>query len=160
MNVRRATLDDVPAVAAILDEATAFVRTKGTDQWPVPFPQDELRERVARDELYLVELDGETAATFTLLLDDPWFWGAREADAVYLHKLAIRRSYAGRGLGMRVVAWIARHAKTCGRAFIRLDCQRDLPGIRRYYEGLGFELQGEKENGRFAWALYELAVDA
>jgi GNAT superfamily N-acetyltransferase len=160
VNVRLATLDDVPAVAAILDEATAFVRSKGTDQWPVPFPQGELRERVVGDELYVVELDGETAGTFTLLLDDPWFWGAREADAVYLHMLAIRRSYAGRGLGTRVVAWIARHARTCGRAFIRLDCQRDLAGIRRYYEGLGFELQGEKENGRFAWALYERAVDA
>ena len=52
------------------------------------------------------------------------------------------------------------HAERRGRAFIRLDCQRDLPGIRRYYEALGFELQGEKENGRFAWALYERPVGA
>ena len=160
MNVRLAEPPDIPLVAEMLDEATAFVATFGYDQWPVPFPQEELTQRILQRELYVVEVDDEPAATFTLLWDDPFFWGERPPDAVYLHKLAIRRSYAGRGLGMRVVAWIARHAKTCGRAFIRLDCQRDLPGIRRYYEGLGFELQGEKENGRFAWALYELAVDA
>lgn len=156
MNVRLATDADVPLVAEMLDEATAFVRAKGSDQWPVPFPQDELRGRIERDELYVVEEDGEPAATFTLLLDDPWFWGERPPDAVYLHKLAVRRAFAGRKLGERIVSWIADAAVARGRVFIRLDCQRDLPGIREYYERLGFELSGEKTNGLDrAWALYE-----
>jgi hypothetical protein len=45
MNIRLAKNDDVPLVAEMLDEATAYVRTKGSDQWPVPFPQEELRNR-------------------------------------------------------------------------------------------------------------------
>jgi ribosomal protein S18 acetylase RimI-like enzyme len=160
VNVRPATDADVPAAAEILDEATRFVQTKGRDQWPVPFPQEELRERVDREELYVVELDGALAATFTLLLDDPFFWGERPPDAVYLHKLAVRRAFAGRRLGERIVEWIAAVAAARGREFVRLDCQRDLPGIRSYYERLGFELVGEKEDGRFAWALYERRVTA
>ena len=160
MNVRPATAADVPVVAAILDEATAYVKTKGRDQWRVPFPQGELRERVERGELYVVDVGGETAATFTLLHEDPFFWGARPPDAVYLHKLAVRRQFAGRRLGELVVAWVADEAARRGRQFVRLDCQRDLPGIREYYERLGFELRGEKENGRFAWALYERRVAA
>jgi GNAT superfamily N-acetyltransferase len=155
VKVRLATIEDVPAVAEMLDEATAFVRTKGRDQWPVPFPPEELRERIGRDELYVVEVDGELAATFTLLLDDPKYWGERPPDAVYLHKLAVRRAYAGRRLGVRIVEWIGEEAKRRGRGFIRLDCQRDLHGIREYYERLGFELRGELERGDFAWALYE-----
>jgi GNAT superfamily N-acetyltransferase len=151
-------LEDVPVVAGMLDEATAFVRTMGRDQWPVPFPQDELRQRIDRDELYVVDLGDEPAATFTLLLDDPKFWGERPPDAVYLHKLAVRRAFAGRGLGVRVVEWVGEEAARRGRAFVRLDCQRDLPGIRRYYERLGFDLRGELERGTFAWALYERAV--
>ena len=158
MRVRLATNDEVPVIAAILDEATAYVRTKGSDQWRVPFPQDELRERVARRELYIVQVDGEPAATFTLLLEDPFFWGKRPADAVYLHKLAVRRAFAGRKFGERLVEWIVADAAARGREFVRLDCQRDLPGIRAYYERLGFELCGEKANGRFAWALYERRV--
>ena len=158
MNVRLATLDDVPMAAGILDEATAYVKTMGHDQWRTPFPQDELRERVARDELYVVEVDDETAATFTLLLEDEFFWGKRAPDAVYLHKLAVRRAFAGRRLGERVVEWVVDDAAGRGRAYVRLDCQRDLPGIRTYYERLGFELRGEKEQGRFAWALYERPV--
>ena len=73
MKVRPATLADVPTVAAMLDEATAFVKTKGRDQWPVPYPHEKLRASVADATLYVVEVGGEPAATFTLLLDDPKF---------------------------------------------------------------------------------------
>jgi GNAT superfamily N-acetyltransferase len=156
VNVRLATPADVPLVAGMLDEATAYVRAKGSDQWPVPFPQDELRGSVSRGELYVVDVDGQPAATFTLLLDDPWFWGTRPPDAVYLHKLAVRRTFAGRRLGERIVEWIVADAAARGREFVRLDCQRDLPGIRMYYERLGFELRGEKtKRADRAWALYE-----
>ena len=158
MKVRRATSDDVPLVAEMVDEATAYVGMKGYDQWPAPFPQDELRDRVGRGELYVVEVDGEPAATFTLLLDDPFFWGERPPDAVYLHKLAVRRAFAGRALGERIVEWIVVEAAARGRDFVRLDCHRDIAWIRCYYERLGFELRGEKENDRFSWALYERRV--
>jgi GNAT superfamily N-acetyltransferase len=155
VNVRLATLEDVPVVGEMLDEATAFVRTMGRDQWPVPYPHEKLCANVADGSLYMVEVEGRAAATFTLLVDDPKFWGERPPDAVYLHKLAVRRAFAGRGLGARIVEWVGEEAARRGRAFVRLDCQRDLPGIRRYYERLGFELRGELERGSFAWALYE-----
>ena len=90
MKVRHATAADVPVVGAILDEATAFVRAKGRDQWPVPYPHEKLLASVDEGTLYVVEVDGQAAATFTLLLDDPKFWPDRPPDAVYLHKLAVK----------------------------------------------------------------------
>jgi GNAT superfamily N-acetyltransferase len=158
VNIRRAREEDVPAIADILDDATRFVKTLGHDQWRLPFPHDELRQRIANDELFVIEADGERVGTFTLLEDDPWFWGERPPDAVYLHKLAVRRAFAGRGIGADAVEWVDAEAARRGRAFIRLDCQRDLPGIRRYYERLGFVVVGEKTHETFAWALYERRV--
>jgi GNAT superfamily N-acetyltransferase len=158
VNIRPAALTDVPVVAEMLDEATAFVRTMGRDQWQVPYPQEKLRASVSDGSLYVVHVDGEAAATFTLLLDDPTFWGERPPDAVYLHKLAVRRAFAGRGLGAQIVTWVGEETARLGRSFLRLDCQRDLPGIRSYYERLGFEHRGELERGTFAWALYERRV--
>jgi len=158
VNIRLARSPDVPVVASVLDDATAFVRSLGFDQWPTPFPHDELRRRLARDELYAVEVEGRVVGTFTLVWDDPFFWGKRPPDAAYLHKLAVLREFGGRRIGADVVEWIDAEVASRGRDFVRLDCQRDLPGIRRYYERLGFELRGELENGRFAWALYERPV--
>jgi GNAT superfamily N-acetyltransferase len=156
VNVRRAVPADAPLAAEILDEATAYVGTLGFDQWPVPFPQDELARRIERGELLMVDVDGEPAATLTLLWDDPAFWGERPPDAVYLHKLAVRRAFAGRGLGAAIVEWVDGHAASAGRDFLRLDCRRDDARIRAYYEQLGFEHCGDMDDdSRFAVALYE-----
>ncbi len=125
----------------------------------MPFPQEELGERIDRGELYVVEEGGEVAATLTLLWDDPFFWGERSPDAVYLHKLAVRRAFAGRGLGKAIVEWVDAEAAAAGRGYVRLDCQRDDPGIREYYERLGFEHRGDMDDdSRFPVALYERAV--
>jgi GNAT superfamily N-acetyltransferase len=158
VNVRRATQADAGVAGSILDEATDYVAALGYDQWPVPFPQDELAQRIERGELFMVEVDGDTAATFTLLWDDPSFWGEQPPDAAYLHKLAIRREYAGRGLGAAIVEWADAQAAAAGRRYLRLDCMRDNEGIRTYYERLGFEHRGDKDHPRFAAALYERPV--
>jgi GNAT superfamily N-acetyltransferase len=156
VNVRRALPADAAVAAEILDEASAFIATLGFGHWPVPFPQDELAYRIERGELYVVEVEGEAAATLTLLWDDPPFWGERPPDAVYLHKLAVRRAFAGRGLGAAIVEWVDEHAAAAGRSYVRLDCQREDAGIRSYYERLGFEHRGDKDDdSRFAVALYE-----
>ena len=149
MNVRSARAEDLELVAAILDKA---------GEWPRPFPRDELAELTTRDELFVVDLDGEVAATFTVLWDDPSFWGERPRDAAYLHKLAVRPAFRGRGLGARIVEWVEQRAAEAGRAYLRLDCKRSNGGIRGYYEGLGFEHRGDVDHPRFAAALYERPV--
>jgi ribosomal protein S18 acetylase RimI-like enzyme len=146
VKVRPARVDDVELVAEMLDEA---------DEWPRPFPREELERRVAAEELFVVDLDGEVAATFTLLWDDPSFWGEQPPDAAYLHKLAVRPAFRRGGLGARIVEWAARRAAEAGRAYLRLDCRRDKAGIRSYYERLGFEYRGDVDHPRFAAALYE-----
>jgi hypothetical protein len=110
LNVRLAAKEEVPVVAEPLDEAIAFVQTKRSNQGRVPSPHDELRDRVGLSERYIVDVDGEPAATLTLPLDDPFFWGERPPDAVYLHKLAVRRAFAARRKPHRAWALYVRRA--------------------------------------------------
>jgi hypothetical protein len=44
------------------------------------------------------------------------------------------------------------------RSLVRLDCLRDNPGIRRYYERFGFVAVDEKVINGTAYALYELPL--
>ena len=159
MNVKRARHEDADIVAELLDEATVWVGELGFEQWPLPFPRDELAEAIDRGEVYVVEgEDDEPVATLVLLQDDPQYWGDRPQDAFYLHKFAVRRDRAGRGIGAAVVEWANAEAAEAGREFLRLDCLCDNPRIRDYYEDLGFEHRGDLVlNGR-NMSLYERPV--
>lgn len=159
MNVKRAGHEDADTVAELLDEATVWVGELGFEQWPLPFPRDELAEAIDRGEVYVVEgEDDEPVATLALLQDDPQYWGDRPQDALYLHKFAVRRDRAGRGVGAAVVEWANAEAAEAGREFLRLDCLCDNPRIRDYYEDLGFEHRGDLVlNGR-NMSLYERPV--
>ena len=158
MKVRPARAEDVACVGELLDEATRWVGERGFEQWPLPFPRDELAAAIERGEVYLAQVDGRAAATVTLLLDDPMYWGERPPDAVYVHKLAVRRELAGRGIGAALVEWANAEAVAAGRLFLRLDCLRDNPVIRKYYESLGFEHRADLERGGRRMSLYERSV--
>jgi GNAT superfamily N-acetyltransferase len=148
----------VAAVAALLDEATVWAGERGYEQWPLPFPHDEIAAAVERGEVYVAELGGNAVATVTLLWDDPQYWPDARPDAAYVHKLAVSRACSGRRIGQAIVEWADRTAASAGRDFLRLDCLRDNPGIRAYYERLGFEHRDDLVvNGR-NMSIYERHV--
>jgi GNAT superfamily N-acetyltransferase len=145
-------------VAELLDEATVWVGERGYEQWPLPFPRDELAASIERGEVYVAEVDGDSVATVTLLWDDPMYWGEQPADAAYVHKLAVSRACAGQRIGQALVEWADKTAAAAGREFLRLDCLRDNPSIREYYERLGFEHRGDLVvNGR-RMSIYERSI--
>jgi predicted N-acetyltransferase YhbS len=162
VNVRPAVEADAETVASLIDDATLWVTELGFPQWPFPFPRAEVAAAIDRNEVYVAEVDGEPVATVTILLDDPVYWGERPPDALYVHKLAVRRAHAGRGIGAALVEWAATRAGASGRSFVRLDCLRNDPGIRAYYERLGFEHCGDfdDEARGLLLSLYQRAVPA
>jgi ribosomal protein S18 acetylase RimI-like enzyme len=145
-------------VAALLDEATVWVGERGYEQWPLPYPRDEIAAAIERGEVYVAEMDGDVVATVTLLWDDAVHWPDAAPDAAYVHKLAVSRACAGRRIGEAIVEWADRTTSAAGRDYLRLDCIRNNPGIRAYYERLGFEHRGDGIiNGRDL-SLYERHV--
>ena len=145
-------------MAALLDEATVWVGERGFEQWPLPFPHEELAAAIDRGEVYVAEVDGAPVATVTLLWDDPQYWPDAAPDAAYVHKLAVSRAAAGRRIGAAIVEWADRAAAAAGRDFLRLDCLRDNPGIRAYYERLGFEHRGDLVVNARGMSIYERRV--
>jgi len=144
----------------LLDEATVWVGERGYEQWPLPFPREEIAAAIERGEVYVAELGGDVVATVTLLWDDALHWGERPPDAAYVHKLAVSRAFAGRRIGHGIVEWADATAAANGRSFLRLDCLRTNPGIRRYYEQLCFDHRDDQVvNGRDL-SLYERPVHA
>lgn len=136
---RRARLDDLPAVLDLLTEAARWARDRGVERWwEVPFPEGRVRPGLLRGEVVVVERDHAPVATLTLTREDPLMWGEEPPVAGYLHRLASRRSLAGRGLGAAMIDWADAEVGRWGRGQLRLDCLAANDGLVRYYLAQGF----------------------
>jgi ribosomal protein S18 acetylase RimI-like enzyme len=156
--IRPAQPGDAEAVAAIMEEAAAWLAARGIDQWRM---DDWLRpliaERIGRGEVYLACRGAEPAATLTLQWSDEETWGPTPDDAGYVHSLAVRRAYGGQGLGLALPRWAERSVAAAGKAYLRLDCMARNAALRAYYERAGFALRDDLPLD--AWsALYEKRV--
>ena len=76
MNIRPATLNDLPAILAIYESARHYMREHGhLHQWTNGYPQAELlREDIALQHLYLCEENGEALGVFCYFVgEDPTY---------------------------------------------------------------------------------------
>lgn len=141
--VREAGLGDVDTAKQILEEASAWLRSRGQDQWQKLPNTERLVTAVNDRTLFMVDTGGSTIATF--ILDeqaDPEFWFESDAphDALYVHRLAIRRAAAGHEVGSALLDWASRRAHSVGKQWIRLDAWRTNEGLHRYYTARGWDL--------------------
>ncbi|GAB2582305.1 hypothetical protein GCM10027168_13860 [Streptomyces capparidis] len=141
---RQATASQVHTVLRVLDEAAAWLRERHIDQWPARFEAAWVEGAVARGETWLVHVGGEVAGTATLDWSDP-LWTDVEGSAGYLHRMAVRRRWAG--LGAAVLDWAGDTARGHGKEALRLDCVSGNHRLRAYYEARGFHHRGDAPVG-------------
>jgi GNAT superfamily N-acetyltransferase len=156
--VERARPEELDVVVDVLSESARWLRSRGIDQWPDPFPADRVDASIARGETYLVRVGGEVAGTVTLRWADPHFWGEQPPVAGYVHALAVRREFAG--LGAKVLEWASQQVRQAGRTLLRLDCLSENRGLRQYYERHGFVHQRDTIVEDFRTSLYERRCDS
>lgn len=143
LDIRPALTDDLPAIARLLDEAGAWLRSQAiTDQWPEQFVLADLAQRIELGELHIAYQDTTPVGTFALDHHaDPDFWhdDSNGTRACYLDRLAVTRSHAGRGLGALLIDHAANLAAHQDRLWLRLDCAKHNTRLHAYYRLLGFE---------------------
>jgi GNAT superfamily N-acetyltransferase len=144
----QAAADDLSVVLDILDEAARWLHEREIEQWPAQFGgvDDWRSARIAgyvnAGQTWLVRIGGEPVATFNLTDQaDPDYvdgWPDGPGNALYIFRMAVRRVWAGRDLGSRILDWASSRAKREGVAWLRLDCHRHNRALQRYYEDRGF----------------------
>ncbi len=163
LTVHPASPEELSAVVEIYDDAARWLHAKGIYYWAYPQPRW-IRDLVARDIedgcvfLCRTRADDRAVGTLRILWADPAMWPEDVGNAGYIHGLAIRTEVRGRGLGVAMLEWAKGHLRAHARIFMRLDCEAGNPGLRRYYERLGFAFRGEAAHNGYVGARYELAV--
>jgi GNAT superfamily N-acetyltransferase len=75
-----------------------------------------------------------------------------------VHRLAVRRAFAGQGVSVALLEWTVDRARTLGKRYLRLDCDADRPRLRALYERFGFRLHSYRQVGSYYVARYELQI--
>jgi len=140
VRIIRAQQGDLDTVLEILEEASRWLSSKGLEsQWrPNPAFRQTIKDNIERGEVYIVKAIEATVGTVTLQWNDKKFWGDVPPEAGYIHKLAIKRSYSGHRLGLRLLQWAESKTRAEGKRYLRLDCPTSNKAIREYYEKAGF----------------------
>lgn len=153
---------EVDNAIQIMREVAAWGRGKGYRVWPDEWlTRDVLLTPDAQPENFCVgSINGENACAFILQWMDSDHWPhAPEKEAAYLHKLCVRRQFAGMGMTKIVVDAIKEECRKRGIRWIRLDTALDEKTVRKLYLNTGFKIVDiiDYPNGR-SMALYELEV--
>jgi|SRR5690606_23188364 len=150
LTIRAARPEEAELVLGLHQEAVAWLAARGHDQWQ-PQPEgrqtaDRVRraivESIRRQECFLAFDGADAVATITVdSKADPEFWTDRDRpdDALYVHRMIVKRSHAGRGIGEQLLEFARNLAAKAGRTWLRLDAWATNAALHNYYRSLGFE---------------------
>lgn len=155
ISIEVAVPGELQAVLSLLDDAAAWLRKRGIDQWPASFSGDatwrteRIRSYIEHGQTYLArdKSSGRAIGTFTLSsAADPQFahgWPDGPEDAGYLFRMAVSRSAAGQDLGSYLLDWAGREVGRWGKRWLRIDVHRHNQRLQEYYRRHGFDKVAE-----------------
>jgi GNAT superfamily N-acetyltransferase len=162
VEVITASEKDIPIIEDILLDTVRWLDAVGQPLWR----EDQITwARLSKDflpsDFCIALLDGAPAACMALVDYDPTFWpDIKKGSSLFIHKLAVKRFAAGKGLSDVLIS----HAKSMclekGIAALRLDCHSLIPKQREVYERNGFVCVDEKVlYGKYHTAFYKCEVN-
>lgn len=156
LTYKQATASDIPVIEDILFDVTDYFEKIGDPQWR---KYDVTWEGLAvyfRIENFCIAYLGDTPVGCMVILDrDACFWPEiPKGESLYIHKLAVKRAYAGRGFAREMIDYVKSLSVECGIGEVRLDCRSYKHKLRRLYEETGFALVKEAVIGDYSAAFY------
>src|SRR5438477_4416045 len=121
IEIRRASSADVDTVSSILLEAANWLQERGMPMWRAnELLSERIAEDVAQGLFFLGEHTGEPAGTIKFQLSDPEFWPDVPEDAsAFIHRLAVRRRFAGGAVSVALLSCAVEQTASLGRQYLR-----------------------------------------
>lgn len=153
------TQGNVPVAVDIMREAASWLIEVGKPMWRLEdITQDTILTGITKDDVYVGWVGDESATAMVLQWSDPFFWPQAKDDSGFIHKLSVRRRFAGTNVSSQMVEWAKQETRRRGKAYLRLDCAGDRARLCFFYEGLGFRRTDRRMVGVFDSAFYELRL--
>lgn len=160
ISIQQAKAADTDTVCSVLREAATWLLETGQPLWQ---PDDLVPARIGGDIqdglYYLAKSENEPAGVMRFQMADPDFWpDVPEGTSTFVHRLAVRRRFAGQGVSTDMLNWAVQRTRQLGRTHLRLDCEASRPKLRAVYERFGFVHHSDRAVGPYFVARYEYCV--
>lgn len=148
-NVRRATLEDVPVLRQLVNDAYRELADLGLNFTGTFQDEDITRRRMQDAEVYMLHRDGELIASMNVSLKDLDNGNDR---CLFIHQLAVRPDQKRRGIGSYLLKLAETRAQQLKISRLRLDTAIPATHLVKLYESRGYapieEVQWEGKSYR------------
>jgi len=145
LNIVLAKPKQIDEYLEFLEEVALWLDERGINQWTSGIfhkSQAYYSQSIEQGECWLAystQGPTELIGTIRVLHADPIAWPEIIADdGVYVYNLAVKRTWAGEGVGEALLSWADFCAHNLERQNVRLDCMADNDFLKSYYLGAGF----------------------
>lgn len=145
--VKKANEQDVSTIEEILLDAVDWMSRCGLqNQWNESnIRWSNLSKTYKIDDFYIAYYNEVPAACMALTDQDTTYWPElSKGEALYLHKLAVKRCFSGRGFSKELIDFAKEFAYHQSIPSIRLNCNPHRSRLRALYEKEGFQCIGER----------------
>jgi len=152
---------DVENSILIMREVADWGRLRGLNLWKdEDLTEEKLIGNALKEDFCIGRVQGKNACCMILQWKDDFFWPkAKENEAGYIHKLCVRREYAGTGLPGKMVEFAIEECKRRNIHYLRLDTGWKNKNLCNLYRSLGFSIVDKFPLGNGAFALFEMKID-
>lgn len=156
----RANVEDIEIVSSILQEAANWLIQRGEKLWERnELEPKDVREQVENEMFWLAKVGDEFAGCIRYQNEDLEYWDdVPHQDSAFVHRVAVRRKFAGMGISRQMIEWAKAKAKSEGNKYLRLDCA-DREKLREVYENFGFKFHSLKEKKPYLVVRYEFDLE-
>ena len=151
MIVRKALPKDLDVLCGIIENAKAFLKEKGIDQWQKGYPNPEvLLADIEKGAAYVIAdendlpvaytvLQEESEPTYQKIYDGNWL---NESRYITIHRVVVSGAVRGKGYAGVLLRELEKIAKEKGAESVRIDTHKNNLPMQRHLQKNGFTLCG------------------
>ena len=148
---RKTEYADIPAVMGLINQAKAYMKDQGIDQWQDGYPNEaSIANDIAHDYSYVMEEKGKVIGTMAVLFDgEPTYdqiydgaWKTSEEPYAAIHRVAVDAECKGQGIAGAMIEEVVKMCQEKGIRSIKNDTHKDNKSMQRMQAKNGFEYCG------------------
>ena len=158
--IRQATSEDIETVFDILNEAALWLKQRNMKLWG----RREISAKIIASDIqlglfYIAFYENSAVGVVKFQIEDQVFWSdIPHQDSAFIHRLAVRRNFAGGSISTALMTWAVDRSRRLGKRYLRLDCDGERLSLRSVYEKFSFRHHSDRQIGAYFVARYEYEI--